>query len=204
MAKPRHSPRKTPTQARAKRTWNAILDGAAQVLIRQGYEKATTDRIAERTGVSVGTIYEYFPNKDAVYAALSLRWNDQRWSVFQASIVAAPDDNLQTALRATVRARIAATSIDAELNTALANEVPGKVTAHQAREIHDEFLEVSVANLTRFKAEIRSQDFTVMAKLMMHATHAIVDNIASSEPELLSAPLFEDELVHMMHSYICT
>ena len=68
--KSRFSPRKQPAQARAKRTWNAILDGAAQVLVTQGYERATTDRIAERTGVSVGTVYEYFPNKDAIFAAL--------------------------------------------------------------------------------------------------------------------------------------
>jgi AcrR family transcriptional regulator len=47
-----------PVQARAKVTWNAILDAAAQVLLALGYEKATTDRIAERAGVSIGSVYE--------------------------------------------------------------------------------------------------------------------------------------------------
>jgi AcrR family transcriptional regulator len=54
-------------------TWNAILDAAAQVLLAKGYERATTDRIAERAGVSIGSVYEYFPNKESIFAALTLR-----------------------------------------------------------------------------------------------------------------------------------
>jgi AcrR family transcriptional regulator len=51
----------------------AILDGAAQVLLREGYARATTDRIAERAGVSVGSVYQYFDDKEAVFEALIQR-----------------------------------------------------------------------------------------------------------------------------------
>lgn len=66
----RVSPRKHPTQGRSRETVRAILEGAAQVLEREGYAAATTDRIAERAGVSVGSLYQYFPNKDAILLAL--------------------------------------------------------------------------------------------------------------------------------------
>ena len=64
------SPRKHARQERSRLTVQAILIGAAQVFERDGYEKATTDAIAERAGVSIGSLYQYYPNKDAVLVAL--------------------------------------------------------------------------------------------------------------------------------------
>ena len=64
------APRKSPRQDRSRETMAAILEGAARVLAERGYWKATTNEVADRAGVSVGTLYEYFPNKDALVAAL--------------------------------------------------------------------------------------------------------------------------------------
>jgi len=201
-AKSRYTPRKQPSQARAKRTWEAILDGAAQVLVAQGYENATTDRIAERTGVSVGTLYEYFPNKDAVFAALQLRWNEQRWHVFESNWAIELDDCLETVLRKTIRARIKATNLNPLLNSKLLHDVPTSVTAEQALALHDQFLNASLLMLNRFKKEIRTTDLTLMAKLMIHATHAVIDNVAVSQPHLLESQNLEDELVLLMLGYV--
>ena len=63
-------PRKTPAQPRAAVTVHAILEGAASLLERQGLEGYTTNEIAARAGVSIGSLYQYFPNKDAVTIAL--------------------------------------------------------------------------------------------------------------------------------------
>lgn len=63
-------PRKRPRQARSRRTVDVVLRAAAQVFARRGYAGATTNHIAERAGVSVGSLYEYFPNKDAILVAL--------------------------------------------------------------------------------------------------------------------------------------
>jgi AcrR family transcriptional regulator len=63
-------PRKRPVQARAKQTVEWILEGAARVFRREGFD-ATTNRIAREAGVSIGTLYEYFPNKTALLVALA-------------------------------------------------------------------------------------------------------------------------------------
>ncbi len=67
------APRKPPQQARAKATVEAILDAAIRVLDREGAESSTTSRIAEVAGVSVGTLYQYFGNRDAILDALQDR-----------------------------------------------------------------------------------------------------------------------------------
>ncbi|CAN7378805.1 TetR/AcrR family transcriptional regulator [Caballeronia sp. dw_19] len=64
------SPRKLPAQGRAAKTVDTILDAAADVLDRLGLEGYNTNYIADRAGVSIGSLYQYFPSKDAVTAAL--------------------------------------------------------------------------------------------------------------------------------------
>jgi AcrR family transcriptional regulator len=66
-------PRKRPVQERSRSTVDAVLEAAAQVLERDGYAATTTDDIALRAGVSIGTLYQYFPNKDAILLALAER-----------------------------------------------------------------------------------------------------------------------------------
>lgn len=67
------SPRKSPRQERSRRTVERILDAAARVFHEQGYAAATTNDIADEADVSVGSLYQYFPNKDALLVALTAR-----------------------------------------------------------------------------------------------------------------------------------
>lgn len=64
------NPRKYPTQERAKATADAIIEASTQLLLEQGYDRFTTARAAERAGVSIGSLYQYFPNKAALAAAV--------------------------------------------------------------------------------------------------------------------------------------
>lgn len=64
------SPRKLPTQERARRTYHAILQAGARVLERGGYEALTTNHVAELAGVGIASLYEYFPNKHALVAEI--------------------------------------------------------------------------------------------------------------------------------------
>jgi AcrR family transcriptional regulator len=59
-------PRKRPVQARSEATVSALFEASIQVLLAAGYRKLTTTRVAERAGVSVGTLYQYFPNREAL------------------------------------------------------------------------------------------------------------------------------------------
>ena len=68
--KTQFKPRKIPAQERSRITVKTIYQAAAQVFSKKGYEGTTTDLIAERAGVSIGTLYQYFPSKDAILLGL--------------------------------------------------------------------------------------------------------------------------------------
>jgi AcrR family transcriptional regulator len=63
-------PRKRPVQARSEATVSAIFEASIQVLLAVGYRRLTTTRVAERAGVSVGTLYQYFPNRQSLMSAV--------------------------------------------------------------------------------------------------------------------------------------
>lgn len=75
--RPTHlDPRKTPRQARATATLDVIFEATIQVLVSDGPHRLTTTRVAKRAGVSVGTMYQYFPHKQALIYALNERYLD--------------------------------------------------------------------------------------------------------------------------------
>ena len=80
----RLSPRKSPRQERSRATVEAILEATTDILIRQGAGRLTTNRIAERAGVNIASLYQYFPGKEAIVAELRRRHGaDQRTALRQ-------------------------------------------------------------------------------------------------------------------------
>ncbi|MFI0354896.1 TetR/AcrR family transcriptional regulator [Actinomadura sp. 9N407] len=86
---PGASPRRVPRQDRSRRTVERILDAATRVLSERGYEGASTNRIAEAAGISNGSLYQYFPNKDAIVVAVLDRFADHLADRLGAEIEAA-------------------------------------------------------------------------------------------------------------------
>ena len=75
-------PRKTPQQARSRQTREDILEATTHLLNRKPFGEVSTNHIAKKTGISIGTLYKYYPNKDAILADLSLVFMQQDTELF--------------------------------------------------------------------------------------------------------------------------
>lgn len=82
-----NSVRSIPRQSRSQQTVDLILDTAAELFVSVGYENATTNAIAEKAGISIGALYRYFPDKDAVLKALADRYHGQARLLFETLFV---------------------------------------------------------------------------------------------------------------------
>ena len=118
------TPRKMPVQARSKMTVAAILEATARVLVECGYERTTTNLVAERAGVSIGSLYEYFPNKEALVGSLARAHVEELVDLvdeaLRSSVGAAP----RRALLSLVRAGLRAHSVNPKLHKVLVEQVP--------------------------------------------------------------------------------
>ncbi|MBR0844394.1 TetR family transcriptional regulator [Bradyrhizobium liaoningense] len=117
------SSRKHPQQARSTGLVAAILDAAVQVLAKEGAQRFTTARVAERAGVSIGSLYQYFPNKAAILFRLqSDEW--RRTSALLAGILADRATPPLVRLRALVHAFIRSECEEAAIRVALSDAAP--------------------------------------------------------------------------------
>ncbi len=122
--KPRVRPRKQPLQERSRATVKALLQATAYVLRREGWERATTNRIAERAGVNIGSLYQYFPNRSALVAAVIDRLAERYLVRMEQVAAEIGDAPLDVALRRFVGEHLAIALADPPLQRAIIVEIP--------------------------------------------------------------------------------
>src|SRR6478609_9536612 len=129
------SSRKQPQQARSTELVATILEAAIQVLTREGAQRFTTARVAERAGVSVGSLYQYFPNK----AAILFRLQSDEWQQTSEILRTIVEDVGKTPierLRALVHAFIRSECEEADMRVALSDAAPLYRDAPEAQDLH--------------------------------------------------------------------
>src|SRR5215831_13437892 len=119
----RTSRRRQPKQRRARQTVEAVLDAVVKVLKRDGVDAITTNRIAEVAGVSIGSVYQYFPDKRAIFVALHRRHVDQIDRMVETRLVKHAASSLDDLMHAMVEGMIEAHATDPELHELLMTEV---------------------------------------------------------------------------------
>lgn len=125
--RPSLQPRRKPAQARSRQTVESILVAAARVFAASGYAGATTNHIAEEAGVSVGSLYEYFPNKDAILAALleaHVRDGEEILSKVGEAAAHSRGADVRTVVRLFVEAMVDLHARDRALHRVLFEEAP--------------------------------------------------------------------------------
>ncbi|MFN0163406.1 MAG: TetR/AcrR family transcriptional regulator [Burkholderiales bacterium] len=106
-------------QSRSRVTVDAIIEAAGRLFVKNGYANTTTNHIAEFAGVSVGSLYEYFPNKGSILAALLQRQIDGMIAVMRESLAQVGEAPLEDVVQAIARAGIAAHYRELDLNRLL-------------------------------------------------------------------------------------
>jgi len=170
-------PRRQAKQIRARETVEIVMEAAARVLLDQGYALATTNRIAKKAGVSVGTLYEYFANKEEVFDALIQR-ELERIVVAIRSREPNPDDPIDKKISQLILAGMAAMRFGPELFRSLEQVPHASFRRHlaQARQL---VLGSVRQLLEEHRAELRVTDLDLAAFMVVSATEGIGANATS-------------------------
>jgi AcrR family transcriptional regulator len=115
----RAAPRKRPRQERAKATVEVLLEAAAHVFVSSGYEGTTTKQVAERAGVSIGTLYQYFPSKEALVAMLLERLHQRVLSILSDKLGPHPITDLDQEVRDLMRTLVEVYGVNPRLQRVL-------------------------------------------------------------------------------------
>ncbi len=176
-------PRKSPVQARSAVTVDAILDATIQVLLRVGKERLTTTRVAQRAGVSVGTLYQYFPNKSAMLKAVLKRHLDHVMDAVELACAQQRGRSLEEMGTVLVTAFLEAKMKNYKTSAALyavSSDIDGARIAQQAA---DRINKSIVAMLTSATEELTTDPQLVAAMLQTVLAGVMRRLLESASPE---------------------
>ena len=194
-------PRKTPLQARSNASVGAILEATVQVLLKDGRSKLTTTRIAARAGVSVGTLYQYFPNKSSLLQTLLKEHLDSVAVAVEAACAAAHGDALAGMAEKLTSAFVQAKFRNIEASTALyaiSDDVEGKRIAN---EMHVRAITAMTAMLQTARDQIVPHPAAAAATLLS-AMAGVSRTILEQEVTRDTMPALQNELTVMVRAYL--
>jgi AcrR family transcriptional regulator len=181
---------------------DVLLAATARVLVEEGYERATTNRIAERAGVSVGSLYQYFPHKDALVAALTERHIEQTFAALGRLAVELVDAPLEVGVRAAIETMIALHAVDPALHRVLTEELPRVHGLERLRQINRQAESLVRAMLQSHRARLRVANVELAAFLLVTTIEAATHAAVLDRPDALQSPDLADELSAMVVGYL--
>ena len=192
------NPRKSASQDRSRLTVDAILEATARILMKEGYDRASTNKIAERAGVSIGSLYQYFPSKEALVAAVSDRHSEETGGY-------RCDAYFFRWRREFVSVAIDAHRINPRLHRVLAEQIPriGRLENVEAanRDVHA----VIRGYLEAHRDEIDVADLDVATFICVTAVEALTHTAVLRRPDILTgekAEIFVEEVTDLVVRYL--
>ncbi|HEY4264852.1 MAG TPA: TetR/AcrR family transcriptional regulator, partial [Micropepsaceae bacterium] len=122
--RPLTKPRKAASQERSRATVDALVEATARILVKEGFDKASTNRIAEVAGVSVGSLYQYFPGKEALVVSVIERHQQETMQTVRGELAEVLAQPVEKAVRTLIAVAVKAHRVDPKLHRVIAEQIP--------------------------------------------------------------------------------
>ena len=194
------SARKIPRQERARVTVEALLDATARLLVEDGYDKTSTNRIAAKAGVSVGSLYQYYDSKEALVAAVAERHHAEIMGVVATAAAQVVDRDLPVVVEEIVGAMIEAHAMDPKLHRVLSEQIPRDVMTRHIEEDGATFLR-SLLEVHRDKLR-DDLDLELATFMLIYAVEGVTHAAVLEKPDLLARNGLAREIARMITGYL--
>ncbi len=195
-------PRKKPVQRRSTELCATLVEATARVLRNEGYEAANTNRIAEVAGVSVGSLYQYFPGKEALVYALLERQERRQLQLLREHLGRADGSDLESLVRGAVQALVDFYREDPQLARVLAERQRYLVGLRPLPELELAFADLISAVIQRHAKQMRALDIEVATFVVQRAVDALTLEAAVRRPDFLDDGRLAEELVQLIIRYV--
>lgn len=196
------SPRKGPRQDRSRKMVELILQATARVLVSEGYEACTTNRVARVAGVSIGSVYQYFPHKESLVVAVMERHLEQLRDALAARLLALGAADLATAVREMIRGLLEAQRLQPRLHRVLLEQVPRIGALRRLHELHGQYQPLVAAWLEANRAQVGVDKPQVAAWVLIGAVEGVLTRVMIERPGWLEQGVLEEQLTRLVLSYL--
>jgi AcrR family transcriptional regulator len=184
--KPTTNPRKSASQERSRLTVEALLEATARVLMKDGYDGASTNKIAAVAGVSIGSLYQYFPSKEALVAAVIDRHMHEMMQAVRDALAKVATRPIEVAARELVSVMLDAHRVNPKLHRVLAEQTPRTGRLENIEAIDREAYALVRGYLEAHRDELDVADPDVAAFVCVTAVEALTHAAVVRRPEILT------------------
>jgi len=204
-ARAQTKPRKLGSQRRSRITVDALLGATARILVSRGYDQASTNKIARTAGVSIGSLYQYFPGKEALVAELIRRHKQEMMQLLSSALVQVSMRPVGEAARELVKVMIDAHRVNPRLHRVLVEEVPRLGQMDEMQSIDRETYALIRTYLEAHQDEIDVADVNLAAFICFVSVEALTHEAVVHRPEVLDGQktdTFVDEVTGLVLRYL--
>ncbi|MCC6333857.1 MAG: TetR family transcriptional regulator [Myxococcales bacterium] len=198
----RVTPRKRPSQGRSKATVEAIVQATARVLLKDGYEACTTNRVAETAGVSIGSVYQYFPNKESLVVAVMEGHLGQMQEALARRLGELSDADLPTVVKSMVGGMLEMHRIQPRLHRVLLEQVPRIGALKRLHELNDQYEPLVAAWLEAHQEQLELPNPGAAAYVMIAAVEGVVSRVMLEKPGWVELGVLEPQLTRLILGYL--
>jgi AcrR family transcriptional regulator len=199
----KHEPKKQPRQGRSQATVDYILKAAAQILSKEGRARLSTNRIAELAGVAVASLYQYFPNKEAIVNALYKMELSEELAEFTQRSAELKDGTVKDAIGVGIRSTIDLHARKPKLVASILESLPVLGGLEALIGARQKVIDFVAETMRQRKSELRSaKNVEIKSFLVVHAIESVIHAAAHERPDYLSEPAFAGELVEMIERFL--
>jgi AcrR family transcriptional regulator len=192
------TPRKAPSQGRAEATVDAILSATAHILVREGWETVNTNRVAAEAGVSIGSLYQYFPGRDAILAELGRRHALKIIGVTRDALERTKNQPLVSAIGEAIRSAIRLHQAEPALHRVIEDETSRLGPLDWREAVYAEIQHILCDLFLQRRDELGVEDVEFAAFLAATVVEGIVHAAMVSKPDELSDGRVETELTRIL------
>ncbi|MFZ5438947.1 MAG: TetR/AcrR family transcriptional regulator [Myxococcota bacterium] len=189
-------------QARSKAMVEALLDATARILVKDGWDALSTNRVAALAGVSVGSLYQYFPSREALVHAVIERWT----TTFAADMTALAEKlgkaSLQRGVPIVVRAALDSARVDTKLHRAFLENLPRLGRFEAFEQLNRRLAELLAGWLGLHERRLGVDDPALAAWVVVQLLSGLIDQALLYRPELLQLPRFQRHLERLVLNYL--
>jgi AcrR family transcriptional regulator len=203
--RPQTSPRKSASQRRSRLTVDALVEATARILVKNGYDRASTNKIAARAGVSIGSLYQYFPSKEALVAAVIDRHAQEVSQVVRDAMIKVAAGPLESAVREFVSIGIDAHRVNPTLHRVLAEQVPRTGRLENIEAVERNSFALVRGYLEAHRKEVDVADLDIAAFICVTTVEALTHTAVLRRPDILAdgkAGKFVDEVTRLVFQYL--
>ena len=194
--------RRKPVQARAKAKYAAILAAAPRVLAAKGYQGATTEEIALEADVSIGTLYEYFRNKDAVFAAYLKQQLQQVMEEMATEVQLRLQQSPERIIEQLVQLGVSFIFRRQQQFSVLMREIPGLWEIHVVQKLEARILAWAELIFLQQQLKIDKPEFKQVVNMLTHTVVGLYMRMTLVGPEGMSEQTVAREILFLLTGYI--